>query len=78
MKRPSKGEIKKDEFVKEINKLRKTKTWYQFVGIVNGTSVQIKGYNTWLQVYKVDGIDYSNCMNRKVKEFSSDLVKPLL
>lgn len=63
-------------FVKLINDKRKTKTWYTFEGIVEGKKVRIKGYKTWLQYYHVDGINYGNEMERKVKDFNEDLEKP--
>ena len=68
----------KDVFIKHINKLRTQNkgSWYTFTGVVDGKEVQLKGTDTWLQIYKVDGIDYSNPMQRKVKDFKEDLLKP--
>ncbi len=72
------------EFVQRINQLRKQKGWYTFQGIVEGMQVEIKGYNTWLQVYRVVNpennscVNYSNCMERKIKQFNGDLILPFV
>jgi hypothetical protein len=67
-------------FINEINNLRRANTsrWYQWVGAVENKIVRIKGFGTWLQVFKVDGLDYSNPMERKVGEFLDDLEAPFL
>lgn len=69
-----------EEFVKHINKKRldnkSTTRWYGFIGEVDGHKVRLKGYKTWLQVYLVDNVDHSNCMDRKVKDFKEDLLLP--
>ena len=59
-----------------VNRLRKMGKWYAFRGTIDGQSVEIKGYSTWLQIYRVAGIDYGNCMERKVLEFNEDLLAP--
>jgi len=63
-------------FTQEINKLRKTGTWYQFTGIIDGKNIRIKGYKTWLQIFTVDNVDYSNCMDETVKKFNAALLRP--
>lgn len=63
-------------FTKEIKERRLTNKWYSYVGIINGKSIRLKGYKTWLQIYRVDGIDNSNCMDKNVTEFNHDLLKP--
>lgn len=70
----------KANFIKTINKLRKDNknNWYSIVLIVENKTVKIKGYNTWLQVYEIDGIDNSNCMDRSVKDFKNDLLVPFI
>ena len=55
----------------ELNKRRKTNKWYSYVGTINGKDVRIKGYRTWLQIFRVDGVDCSNCMEESVKQFNS-------
>ncbi len=63
----------KADFIKGINGKRKTGQWYSFIGSVEGKTVRLKGYKTWLQVYTVNDIDYSGCMDISVKEFNSIL-----
>lgn len=64
------------DFVKHINGMRLKKGWYCFEGVVCGKDVQIKGYNTWLQVFRIDGVNHANCSDRKVGEFKNDLSMP--
>ncbi len=63
------------EFIKTVNQLRlKNKNnWYTFRGIVENKVITIKGFNTWLQVYNVDGIRQNTCMDITVKEFKNTL-----
>ena len=65
-------------FIKEINKLRKANKnkWYQFIGIVAGKEIKLKGYNTWLQVYKIDNIDYTSATTTTVKDYNILLLSP--
>ena len=46
------------DFVKILNTLRLQSkgNWYTWSGTVNNKTVQIKGYATWLQIFKVDGL----------------------
>ena len=71
--------LDKKEFVKEINALRKKagSSWYTYTGNVIGKEVKLKGYQTWLQVYEVDGVDHSTNMEISVKEFKQKLEIPL-
>lgn len=64
------------DFAELIKRQRLTGTWYTHIGLVDGKEVQLKAYKTWLQIYKVDGIDYSNCMESKVGQFNKDLALP--
>lgn len=68
--------IEYNEFKAEINRKRKAGGWYQFVGLVEGKQVRLKGYKTWLQIYSVDGISYGNPMDQKVGEFNEALYAP--
>ena len=71
--------MNEENFIKTINNLRieNKNKWYFWEGIVNNKNVQIKGFKTWLQIYTIDGIDNSNCMERTVTQFKEDLLKPL-
>lgn len=68
----------KEEFVKLVNRLRKAhkNEWFYYQGEVGGKDVQLKAYQTWVQIYKVDGIDYSGPMDVSVKKFNEVLERP--
>ena len=63
------------DFIKEINALRlvNKNRWYSWQGVVNNKTVVIKGFNTWLQLLFVDGLQCGNCADRSVKDFKNDL-----
>lgn len=65
-------------FVQHVNTLRKTNKdkWYTYVGEVDGKVVELKGYNLWLQIYRVDGIRYGGDYLDKVGQFLSALGQP--
>ena len=65
----------KKGFIALINKkrLENKNDWYLFVGNVECKKVIIKGYNTWLQRFTVDGVDHSNTMENSVSKFKSHL-----
>ena len=69
--------MRKGKFVREMNIKRLAKGPYSFTGAVEGKNVHIVGDGTWLQVFIVDGTDYGNCEGRLVREFESDLLRPL-
>lgn len=70
--------ISQDTFFKVINDTRKGNKdrWYTFVGVVNNKEVAVKGFNTWLQVYRVDGLNQPTLMDIPVKQFNQDLARP--
>lgn len=70
---------KAEDFVKHVNKVRldnKGKWWY-VTAEVCGIKVSIKGYETWMQIYRVDGINCSNSLERSVANFKKDILKPI-
>jgi hypothetical protein len=65
------------EFKRAINEGRKEKTWYEWSGLVDGKDVRLKGYEKWLQIYVVDGVDYSPGGDlRTVRQFNEALYEP--
>ena len=64
------------EFVKAVNKLRldNKNKWYQWIGIVNGKDVRLKGFGTWLQIFEIDGISHNGNMDISVKDFKEKLL----
>ena len=67
-----------DEFVKTINKLRldNKNKWFWWHGYVTGYRVELKCYNTWLQVFRVEGVNWPNCMDESVTKFKEALRRP--
>lgn len=65
-------------FIEHVNTLRKTdkNKWYFFVGDVEGKHVELKGYNTWIQIFRVDGLRYGNNSDVSVKQYLADLAQP--
>ena len=63
------------DFIKTVNALRLSNknSWYTWSGIVNGKTVQLKGFKTWLQLLYVNGLQCGNCADRSVKDFKQDL-----
>lgn len=53
----------KSDFVKAINKLRRTSKgqWYAWVGFVEGKKIELKAFGTWLQIFRVNGLDNAAC-----------------
>jgi hypothetical protein len=63
------------EFVLTINQLRRAnkEQWYFWTGVVDDKCVEIKGFNTWLQIFRVDGVQQNTTMGNSVKEFTAEL-----
>ena len=59
------------DFVKTLNtiRLQNKGKWYTWAGAVNGKMVQIKGYATWLQVFKINGSFVPTCSDISVSDF---------
>jgi hypothetical protein len=68
------------DFIETINSIRKANknNWYQWSGTVEGREVAIKGFNTGLQIYRVDGVKMNTTCDISVKQFKSDLLKGVL
>ena len=62
-------------FVKEINNLRlqNKNKWYTYQGTVNNKTVALKGYGTWLQILRVDGLTFPTVADISVTEFKQVL-----
>lgn len=65
------------DFIKYINKQRKLGGWYGFNGTVNGKDITIKGYGTWLQIFKINGLSVPTGIDLKVKDYNELLNKYL-
>jgi len=66
-----------EEFVAYINTLRRNKknSWYVYTGYVNDKFVEVKGFNTWLQILRVDHMHVPTIMDCSVLEFKTQLTE---
>jgi hypothetical protein len=54
----------------QMNEGRIRGGWYSDrVKLDSGREIEYKGYGTWLQVFKIDGVDYSNAHEQGVREW---------
>jgi hypothetical protein len=69
--------MKTQEFVQTINKLRLSNknNWYAWQGKVNDRAVSLKGYNTWLQVFRVNELEACLPMEMSISDFKAELAK---
>lgn len=67
-----------EEFVAHINQLRRDNKnkWYFHIGYANNKFVEVKGYNTWLQILRVEHMHVPTTMaNISVTEFKRILTE---
>lgn len=71
--------MRTEEFVKEVNTLRLSNKgqWYTWQGIVNGKEVAIKGYNTWLQIFRINGLSCWSPMEQSIRDFKELLTNAI-
>jgi hypothetical protein len=69
-----------DEFIKEIKRLRldNKNKWYWFHGLVNGIDIKLKAYDTYLQIFSANAVNYGGIGDISVKDFIIELRKPFL
>ena len=68
------------DFVKAVNaeRLKNRGKWLHYIGRVNGKVVSIKTFDhTFLQIFKVDGIDHAPPMDTKVTAWKQHMLKVL-
>lgn len=66
----------KQAFVEYINNLRESSKgkWYYSVGNVCGRPYAVKGFELWLQVYRVDNLHVPTVDGLNVKQFKEQLL----
>lgn len=71
------NELTTDEFVKSVNKARldSKNKWFVWRGVVNDKLVEIKCYNTYLQIFRVDGLNCGGLMDMKIAQFKNVLAQ---
>tara|TARA_R100001463_G_scaffold77580_1_gene131707 strand:+ start:1011 stop:1292 length:282 start_codon:yes stop_codon:yes gene_type:complete len=81
----------KNEALKLINKIRlaNKNKWYFIELIHNNKKYEIKGFGTWLQLFKLNlkfnrsslciysCVDYSNCMDQTISQYKEHILNVL-
>jgi ASC-1-like (ASCH) protein len=69
----------KEDFLKAFNKQRRQSKdrWITWTGEVNEVPVQIKSYNTWVQVLRIPPFQASGPMDCSVKALNEFLTRSL-
>ncbi len=68
--------MKMNDFFDYINAMRKKHGWYEYADHIDGKRIRVKGYKFWLQIYSVNGLDYSNCRGVSEEQYQKDLRRP--
>lgn len=68
-----------EDFIKHINKIRleNKNKWYFYTGTVNNKQIQLKAYETWIQILRINGVNFSSCMDMSVKQFKDYILNSL-
>lgn len=68
-----------ENLMEEINKkrLESKGKWYYFSTEINGKKIEIKAFKTWLQIFRIDGKNYSGLMGISVNDFKTHLTNAL-
>lgn len=68
-----------NDILKRINEARLSNKnkWYFLTFNYDGLTIQVKGYNTWLQIFRINGRDYSNCMDQSPTQFKSHILNSI-
>lgn len=64
-----------EQFIKTINdtRLANKNQWYFWKGQVNGKDCELKGFNTSLQILRINGLNHPTICDISVKEFKNTL-----
>ena len=69
------------DFIKRINDMRLANKgqWVTCCSTVEGMDVRIKSFDTSIQIFEVDGVNYAGATwDLSVKEFKSQLMQPFM
>ena len=73
-------DLTSEQFVNRMNAARKKKEnkgkWISGVAIVDGKYVEVKAFGTWLQIFRVDKVQYGNTGDALVREYLGTLMEP--
>ncbi|MCK9326094.1 MAG: hypothetical protein M0P69_11440 [Bacteroidales bacterium] len=66
-----------EDFKKAVNDKRKSGgkygKWYYHTANVDGNIVELKGFKTWLQIFRINGMNYPGGMDIPVGAFNKHL-----
>lgn len=64
-----------EKFIRIVNDLRRANKnqWFTATFSVNGKDIQIKCFNTYAQILRVDGINHGGQLDLSVREFEEML-----
>lgn len=60
-----------------IRKQNKNKWYYLTEELSNGLAIQIKGFNTWLQIFRINGLEQGLPMDMPVKTYRNKVLECL-
>lgn len=66
------------EFLKLVNtkRLQNKGQWFTLRETVEGKTVEVKNYNLYLQIYRVDGIDHTPAMGINATAWKQAIKQP--
>ena len=69
--------MKIEQYIKEVNTERKANKghWVFWQNEVEGKTIQLKIFNTSIQIFRVNGIDYGSGWDLSVKDFKAKLLQ---
>ena len=67
-----------EAFIVAVDAARKQNKdkWVCGIAMVDGIWVEYKAYNTWIQIYRVEGVNYDGGMDALVREYKDTLNQP--
>lgn len=67
------------QIVKDVNKERldNKNDWYFITFNLGENLIQIKGYNTWMQIFRINGLDLFSGMDISVGQFKENILTAL-
>lgn len=69
-----------ESLANECAKAAKLKSWHVWQGIINNKAVEVKIYALFLQIFRIDGIDYAGrefTSQKELKAYIIDSINPL-
>ncbi len=61
----------------EVCRAAKLKTWHTYTGTINNKAVEVKVYGLWMQIFRINGIDYANPEFKTQKEMKAYIIESI-